>query len=262
MIVSYIIYMAIGVGVLLGGAVLFAFSISSAATLYTIQHAYPAGYSIANWVAARRNAIPFVLFMLFIIVITLVLYMTARQVDHFTATIAGILLIFLLASELIIFSVGMWLATIVWIAGLIHWAFAGFRKVLWRAIRGKHAPELVPLRVKSSYRGRQRVESPYPLVPPTEEKAEQKAKAKARAKAQAKAQAIQKARAKELAKAQAIERARAKELAKAQANAKARAKELAEAQAKAKPKKTRSEETIKPKVKRRRRPRPRPGQKQ
>ena len=269
----------------------FFFSVIIALTIYSLQKLYPIGLGIAEWVTARRNLVPFVLFMLLTMAITNMLligaYLLALNV-HWVGYLLIALLILLLAVVTIIFDGAMVLAIILWIVRLSHWAFAGFRKVLWRLIRGKHAPEraaplparlhiVTPPGVKPTYRGRQRVEKPYPLVPSTEEKARQKAKAKARAKAQAKAKAIEKARrANALAKAQAIEKQMAKELAKAQAIQKARAKALAEAQANAKgkavPKKTKPEETIKPKPKpkqtkleetskpklrRRRRPRPR-----
>jgi len=234
--------------------------IVTALTLYILHKVYPIALGIAEWVTARRNCLPFVLFMLITIATTVILsicaYYFAANV-HWVGFLLLVLLLLLLAIVVIIFGGGMTLAIIMWIVRLSHWAFAGFR----RAIHGKPAPEFTPLRVKPSYRGRRRVESRYPLVPSEEEKAKKKAKAMAMVKAQAKAKAIEKARAKELAKAQAIAKARAKELAKAQAIAKARAKALAEAQAIAKAKKPKSEEKTKPRRRRRLRPRPRPGQK-
>ena len=238
--------------------------IVAALSIYILQKVYPVALGIAEWVTARRNLLPFVLFMLLTMAITVMLLIGAY---YFTSNVHAIgfllivLLVLVLAVVAIIFDGVMVLAIIMWIARLSHWAFAGFRKMFLQGSRVEYAPEFAPRRVKPSYRRRQRVESPYPLVPSTEEKARQKAKAKARAKAQARAKAIEKARrANALAKAQAIEKQMAKELAKAQAIQKARAKALAEAQAiakgKAVPKKTKPEETIKPKPK----PKPKPKQ--
>jgi len=247
--------------------------IVAALTLYILQKVYPVALGIAEWVTARRNLLPFVLFMLVTMGITVMLLIGAY---YFASDIGVIgyllllLLILLFAVVAMIFDGVMALAVMMWIVRLSHWAFAGFRKMFLQESRVEYAPELARPRLKPSYRRRQRVESPYPPVPSTEEKARQKAKAKARAKAQAKAKAIEKARAKALAEAQAIAKQRAKELANAQAIQKARAKALAEAQAiakgkaktiakgKAEAKKTKLEETSKPKLRRRRRPRPRP----
>ena len=266
--------------------------IITALTIYILQKVYPVALGIAEWVTARRNLLPFVLFMLITTAITVMLLIGAY---YFTANVHAIgmlfvvLLILLLAVVAIIFDGVMVLAIIMWLVRLSHWAFAGFRKMFLQESRFEYANGLAPPRLKPSYRRRQRVEGPYPLVPSAEEKARQKAKAEARAKAQAKAKAIEKAMAKAQAKAKAIEKQRAKELAKAQAIYKARAKALAEAQAIAegkaaakktksektskpkpkkakseetsepKPKKAKSEETSKPKARRRRRPRPRSG---
>jgi hypothetical protein len=232
--------------------------------IYIIRAVYPIGLGIAKWVTARRNCLPFFLFMLIAIAVIVILligsYYFAANV-HWLGFLALVLLLMLLAIVIIIFGGGLTLAIIMWIVRLSHWAFDGFR----RAMHGKPAPEFATVGVRPSYRVRRRVEGLYPPVPSAEGKARRKAEARAVAKAQEKAKAIAKARAKALAKAQAVEKARAKELAKAQAIAKARAKALAEAQALTKAKKTKPEETAKPREttkprrRRRLRPRPRPG---
>jgi len=266
-----VLYILVGVVLFFAFLIFYFFWVIVAAlSIYILQKVYPVALGIAEWVTARRNLLPFVLFMLITMAILVILLVGAY---FFTKEIGVIgflvlvLLILLLAVVAIIFDGVMVLAIIMWIVRLSHWAFAGFRKMFLQESRVEYANGLAPPRLKPSYRRRQRVEGPYPLVPSAEEKARQKAKAEARAKAQAKAKAIEKAMAKAQAKAQAIEKQRAKELAKAQAIHKARAKALAEAQAiakgKAGAKKTKSEETSKPKPRRRRRlrPRPRPGQK-
>lgn len=222
----------------------------TALTVYILHKVYPLALGIAKWVTARRNCLPFFLFMLITIAVTIILLIGAY---YFTANVHAIgfivifLLIMILGIVVTIFSGGLTLAIIMWIVRLSHWAFDGFR----RAMHGKPVHEFATVGVKPSYRVRRRLEGLYPSVSSEEEKARQKAEAKAAAKAKEKAKAVAKAKAKalakELAKAQAIEKARAKELAKAQSIAKARAKALADAQTLAKGKKIKPEETTKPK---------------
>ncbi len=216
------------------------FALTLAAFIFSSIKIFPFARGIAEWVTDRRNLLPFVLFMLIAIAVTVVLLIGAY---FFTVKVSsvGILallpLILILGIAWIIFWGGMGLAIILWITRLSHWGYTHFRTLFGRT----SPPSGLP-----AYRSRRRLPARRPItnqpppVPSTEEKANAKAEAKHKVKAKAEDEIeayyeseYQRFLAEAKAKAEA-KRAKVKEKAEAEQKAKAKVEaKTAEASAQA-----------------------------
>lgn len=98
--------------------------------LYIWRIIYPFGRSIAEWTTHRRNVRPFVIFMLIVIVTTgiplIIWLLLSPQYPSLIYLILPLSPIFAIA--VIIFSVALGLAIILWLVRLCRWAFARFRR--------------------------------------------------------------------------------------------------------------------------------------
>jgi len=126
------------------------FLAATATAIFVWRKAFPLGWGIAEWITNRRNLIPFVLFMLIVIagsIILLILsYIFATQV-HWVGYLFLLLSLIILAIAEIIFWGGFWLAMILWIIRLSHWAYALFRRGFWRTFRPGGPPDFQPVPV-------------------------------------------------------------------------------------------------------------------
>lgn len=121
-----------------------------ASAIFVWRKAFPFGWGIAEWVANRRNLIPFVLFLLIVIAGSIILiigsYIFASQV-HWLGYLFLLLFLFILFIAEIIFWGGLGLAIILWIVRLSHWAYALFRRGFWRTFRPGGGPDFQPIPV-------------------------------------------------------------------------------------------------------------------
>lgn len=121
----------VAVALVIGTVVAFVLLSLVALFLYNWRILFPLARSIAEWTTNRLNFLPFVNFMLLLIIPTGTLFMIwlvlYAYTDHIAFIILALLLIPILAIELIIFIVPLVLAFILWIMRLCHFVFARFR---------------------------------------------------------------------------------------------------------------------------------------
>jgi len=109
-----------------------------AGAIFVWRKIFPLGWGIAEWITNRRNLIPFVLFMLIVIAVSIILlivsYVFATQVHWLGYLFLMLCLLILFIAETIFWG-GLGLAVILWIIRLSHWAYANFRRGFWRTFR-------------------------------------------------------------------------------------------------------------------------------
>ena len=125
-----------------------------AGAIFIWRKAFPLGWGIAEWVTNRRNLIPFVLFLLIVIaviiillILTYVLIMNLAGLFYYIGLLVLLLLLLTLIVAEIIFWGGIWLAVILWIVRLSHWAYTLFRRGFWRTFRPGGPPDFQPVPV-------------------------------------------------------------------------------------------------------------------
>ena len=157
----------------------------TALTIYVVRKLFPFAWGIAEWVTNWRNLLPFVIFMLITITVTVLLligaYLFAANV-HWIGYLFFLPLLLLLFISATIFWGGLGLAIILWIVRLSHWGYARFRTLLGRTSPPSRLPAY---RSRRRLPARQPTKKPTPPVPSTGEKANAKAEAKQKVKAKA-----------------------------------------------------------------------------
>ncbi|GAI93473.1 unnamed protein product, partial [marine sediment metagenome] len=145
---EWLILILLGAIVLMMPLIVF-FSLSLLAiTIFVWRKLFPFGWGIAEWITNRRNLIPFVLFMLIVLGVTIILlilsFLLALNV-HWTGYLLVLLLLPVIGITYLIFIGGMGLAIILWIIRLSHGGFALFRRGFWRMFSPGAPPTLQPV---------------------------------------------------------------------------------------------------------------------
>ncbi|MBA7474942.1 hypothetical protein ES707_10305 [subsurface metagenome] len=175
----------LGAALLMLPLILTSYLLLTALTIYVVRKLFPFAWGIAEWVTNWRNLLPFVLFMLSTMVVTVLLligaYLFATNVHWIGFLFLLLCLLILYISATILWG-GLGLAIILWIVRLSHWGYARFRTLFERTSPPSRLPAY---RSRRRLPARQPIKNPPPPVPPTGEKANAKADEKQKIKAKA-----------------------------------------------------------------------------